>query len=133
MILARNASAAMPSYVFVGILGVVWFLGSGGVAVFKQQSPLEFAVPILVVALLAGLFFWLENILRFNALPKATLAAYVLLTIEVVGVSVTLIYDMVTLYRADKLSAVSGYHVAGLAFAALAIALFALAPKLEVD
>lgn len=128
MILARTGASGMPSYIFVGILGLVWAAGSGGLA-YMRQEPLHIGKMVVVFAVLAGAFFWMENILRFNAVPKAPVTAYVLLTIEVVGVSITLIYDFVRLYRADKLGSISAYEIGGLILGAASIALFGLAPK----
>jgi hypothetical protein len=128
MIVARTATTGMPSYIFVGILGLVWLLSSGGFMAIRQESP-GFGWAVLVLALFAGIFFWSENLLRFHALPKTPLSAYVLLTIEIVGVSMTLVYDLVKLYRSGKLAAVNGYEVGGLILASAAIALFAMAPR----
>lgn len=128
MILARIGASSMPSYIFVGILGVVWGVGSGSFAVVRQEQ-FDFSRTVIVFAVLAGAFFWLENILRFNALPKAPLTAYVLLTIEIVGVSMTLLCDFVRLYRTDKLGTISAYEIGGLILGVASIALFALAPK----
>lgn len=128
MIVARTATVGMPSYLFVGVLGLVWVLSSGGFLAIRQE-PLELGRTVLLLALLAGIFFWLENLLRFNALPKAPLSAYVLLTIEIVGVSMTLVYDLVRLHRSGKLATVNMYEIGGLVLACGAIALFALAPR----
>jgi hypothetical protein len=130
MILARNALAVLPSYIFVGILGVVWAMGSGSLVFSKGQTN-ELMKAIVLIAILAGFFFWLENIFRFRALPKAPLSAYVLLTIEVIGVSMTIIYDLFKLHRAGKLSSISTYEVLGLVTAGIAFTFFALAPKRE--
>lgn len=128
MILARTGASGMPSYIFVGILGIVWGAGSMSFAVVRHE-PFNYATTIIVFAVLAGIFFWLENILRFNAVPKAPVTAYVLLTIEVVGVTLTLIYDFVRLYRAGKLDTVSSHEIIGLLLGAGAVTMFALAPK----
>lgn len=128
MILARTGASGMPSYVFVGILGVVWGVVSMSFLVFRQE-PFEYGKTVIVFAVLAGAFFWLENILRFNAIPKAPITANVLLTIEVVGVTLTLVWDFVRLYRTDKLGTISFYEISALILGAASIALFALAPK----
>lgn len=133
MIFVRNSAAAIPSFVVVGLIGFVWFLLSGGMVLYKSATEgfnlMSFGYTLIGLALLAGIFFWLENIFRFSAMPKAPLTGYVFLIIEAVAVVITVAYDLVRLYKAGELSTISAYQVIGMVLLFAGITFFQFAPK----
>jgi hypothetical protein len=133
MIFVRSAAASIPSFVVVGLIGFVWFLASGGMILYKHLtegfSLVTFGYTLIGLALLAGVFFWLENIFRFSAMPKAPLTGYVFLIIEAVAVVITVAYDLIRLYKAGELNTISAYQVIGMVLLFAGITLFQFAPK----
>lgn len=133
MIFVRNAAASIPSFVVVGLIGLVWFLASGSMMLYKHVtegfSLSSFGYTLIGLALLAGVFFWLENLFRFSAMPKAPLTGYVFLIIEAVAVIITVVFDLIRLYKAGELNTVSVYQVAGMVLLFIGVALFQFAPK----
>jgi hypothetical protein len=109
-------------------MGATWFLSSMTYQGVRPE-PISISWSVLFLSILAGLFYWVENSIRFSVLPKAPVIAYVFLTISITSTVMTITYDMVTLYRAGNLKVISPYHIGGILLAIGAITLFALAPK----
>ncbi len=128
MIFARIGSQGMPVYLFVGIIGIVWSMTSGGFMLIKQES-IPNITSVLMFAIVAALFFWLDNLCRFKAMAKTPITANVLLTMEVVMTTLVITYDFSRLAFQGKLRSISWYEIGGLCLAFGSITLFTLAQK----
>jgi len=130
MLLSKPAiNGGVPVYLFVGIIGLVWVCGSGGQAILKHEEIWRIGSGALALAVAAGVFFWVENLFRFRAIPVAPSIAYVLLTIELTAAVVVLTIDILRMYQAGTLSLISWYAIGGVAFSIIALALFAMVPE----
>ncbi len=117
---------------FVGFLGLIWVLLSGGIWTL-QRPTISWTTSIFLLASLAAILLWADNLCRFYAFSKSKNTALILLTIEVTMISLVLFHDLFALYRAKRLGSISVYEIGGLLLGIGALVMLRMAPERKVQ
>ncbi|MDO8521799.1 MAG: hypothetical protein Q7S08_00740 [bacterium] len=130
LIFARGAvSSGMASYLFVGIMGLVYVLGAGAQAIVRGENIWNIAGYAILMGIVAGAFFFIQNVLQYKAITMTPLISYLFLAVTISTLLVLLGYDIVQMYRAGTLATISYYSLAAIILSVVALVLFQVAPR----
>ena len=128
LIFARGAvSSGVSSPMFVGIMGLVYVLGFGTYVLARGENIWNVAGYALLLAAVAGLFFFIQNVLQYKAITMTPLISYLFLAVTISTLLVLLGYDLLRMYQTGTLATISYYQIVGLVLAVISLTL--LAPR----
>src|SRR3989344_2124507 len=118
-----SVNYGIPSYIFVGLMGAVYAVATAIGIVFRGESIANIGKYAVLLAVIASLFFFAQNVLQYKAIPMTPILSYVFLTVTITAALVTVLYDAIRLAQGGSLASINYYQIAGLILAFVAFAL----------